>query len=311
VKKKSHRTAFTLVELLVVIGIIALLISILLPALTKAQQAARTIACSSNLRTIGQALNIYAAENRGFLPPDMQGGQAKASTSTPVTYTFDNVHWAGNSVWYLLEQYGISNNSAVTMCPEVRLDLGDNNQPLPTLNSASYPNARFSYLYNKILSGMQAPTGGYSGYQPQGNWPIYVPSASQVLAVPFKLGSIQSPTQVAVFMDSMQILDRPEYDWPNNINNGFNLHYQPDKTSDPHQYLEGDGGPIAPVHNRRPGLGVMTNGLGRSEGSVNVLYADSSVVTQIVHAAPLNAPGGAASGTGWVEQTACDPAYVP
>jgi len=61
--------AFTLVELLVVIGIIALLISILLPALGRAREAANTTQCLSNLRQVGIYLNLYANEHRGFLPP--------------------------------------------------------------------------------------------------------------------------------------------------------------------------------------------------------------------------------------------------
>lgn len=64
----SGKRAFTLVELLVVIGIIALLISILLPALSRAREAANTIKCASNLRQIGLGLSIYVADNKGTLP---------------------------------------------------------------------------------------------------------------------------------------------------------------------------------------------------------------------------------------------------
>ena len=64
----TARRGFTLVELLVVIGIIALLIAILLPALSRAREQSRRTKCQANLRSIGQAMFLYAGVHRDRLP---------------------------------------------------------------------------------------------------------------------------------------------------------------------------------------------------------------------------------------------------
>lgn len=64
----TTRRAFTLVEMLVVIAVIALIAAMLLPALSKARQSSRRAACASNLRQLSVALNIYAGENEGDYP---------------------------------------------------------------------------------------------------------------------------------------------------------------------------------------------------------------------------------------------------
>src|SRR5881227_1133697 len=80
-KKLSRLRAFTLVELLVVIGIIALLISMLLPTLNKAREAGRQVKCLANMRNLSNALIQFTNDNRGYMP----GGGGTSVTKGPDT----------------------------------------------------------------------------------------------------------------------------------------------------------------------------------------------------------------------------------
>ncbi len=71
--RSGARSGFTLIELLVVIAIIALLIGILLPALGKARGSARDLVCLTNLRSLGQAMTLYAGDNGGEFPTNNVG----------------------------------------------------------------------------------------------------------------------------------------------------------------------------------------------------------------------------------------------
>jgi prepilin-type N-terminal cleavage/methylation domain-containing protein len=82
--KKRRVSGFTLVELLVVIGIIALLIAILMPALSKAREQAKVTQCLSNLRQLGLGVQLYRHANQDYYPPRI-GWVRNFATGNPIT----------------------------------------------------------------------------------------------------------------------------------------------------------------------------------------------------------------------------------
>ena len=135
---RSARRAFTLVELLVVIGIIALLISILLPALNRARESARRVTCSTHLQQMGQAYAMYGVENRNWLPACYD-----PNSETNARW------WAQKLQGYLKVKVPIGTFGAQTVppqsppgiliCPSLRGSLG---QPV-----AANPNPHWSHIF--------------------------------------------------------------------------------------------------------------------------------------------------------------------
>lgn len=139
------RSGFTLVELLVVIGIIAVLVSLLLPSLNKARESAKRVSCAAQLRQVCSSLMLYANANRGWFPNvgsnafNSEWRNADGSAYTAATANFP--YQANRGALEVLSRYGAIRN--VWYCPST-----------PEINSDT--------TYNRYLT---APSGvSFIGY---------------------------------------------------------------------------------------------------------------------------------------------------
>lgn len=184
-RKSFRRGGFTLVELLVVIGIIALLVSMLMPALGKVRDQANGAKCSNNLRQLMIATMMFAGEHKGLCP----GGETDfgRKDADARCWVFNGPNGASTGVnWKTAPESGMLykyiNNTQTYLCP-ARVPGGEGISP-----GAGYSNGKFDYtsvgaFRGSKLSGIPAtarykfmPSGVFVNQLPT---PFYVEETSQ------------------------------------------------------------------------------------------------------------------------------------
>jgi prepilin-type processing-associated H-X9-DG protein len=219
-KSGSRRpsSAFTLVELLVVIGIIAVLIGVLLPALNKARQQANVIKCMSNLRQMATAATLFATEHRGYMQPCSEKETVilndpyrqkflyRLAASVPVPFD-----WASGLLPYLGDKSGLTffdspDKSQVFRCPG---DPGLEMNPagyLMVVNLGLSFYSPLSYGINADIAGL-TDASGFGQYNYGGQIGTYgsprLYSGRQHTGAPLNahLSAVSKPSEVLLFAD--------------------------------------------------------------------------------------------------------------
>jgi len=195
------RRAFTLVELLVVIGIIALLIAILLPALNAAREQANVTACLSNLRQIGIAIDLYAVNNKNTMPVILERSHLIASS--PTSGLIEN---GRGRTWAGLIRDVAKVPIEVFQCPtDNRIDKPSKEGFLIPDTALGDPNATLQPLDQRFMFSYTVPYAGYNNLTRRIPWSVphadLVISNQKKLTGPMPRGKLKRASEVHLVWD--------------------------------------------------------------------------------------------------------------
>lgn len=182
---------FTLVELLVVIGIIAILVAILLPALNKARQQAIGVQCMVRMRELTNACMLYASNNQGSLPPMMFAADTASHYVGPSMFPNDGFIQVGSDPACLLTQYfSNGDNAHLYVCPSLQAQCPDQTTGAQSKGYISY--LCNNSLFGRWLDGTSLPL--LTGPEQQ--------TGTQVILEPYKISQIKQAPMYALFIDA-------------------------------------------------------------------------------------------------------------
>lgn len=203
---------FTLVELLVVIGIIAVLISILLPTLGRARASANSLLCMSNLRQIGVAINMYAAGHKGRLPLSYWSGEGDinppALPGQPVNPLNGATDWGFLILPYFAKNTGSAYGSGDPMGAWKIYTDKDIIVGSPNQNNSMYYSSERIQTY-----GVHPVLFRFAPGKIESNQAYYPGNADPNLganddgAVPYKITQITRPSEMIMVIDNVQFGD--------------------------------------------------------------------------------------------------------
>jgi prepilin-type N-terminal cleavage/methylation domain-containing protein/prepilin-type processing-associated H-X9-DG protein len=281
--RPARRSAFTLVELLVVIGIIAILVAILLPALQAARRQAMAVKCAAQMRELGTCYSLYAVENQGWFPVVQHDNYVVGGLTSPGTGNFA-AFW-----WNFIEKY-YNKGRKLGVTSTTTIEAGDQRQSLlwgcpawegwvtGTIGTMNRNMPGYGMSWEPRMTASYPPFGTYTNptkdraiivswskgkFFKQSQW---VSPSTKLLLADSRFYSVE---QLAITNANATEADIPAQAW--NMNVTYHSSAPGENTLDVYRHGKYPDRAVAPVNAFKKDGGKV---------AINILYCDGHVATE-------------------------------